>query len=48
MSFDIKNIIEELRSEYKKDMSSDLQDWDELYIKYLGKKGLILDRFDRQ
>src|SRR3989344_3592931 len=45
MSFDIKNIIEELRSEYKKDMSSDLQDWDELYIKYLGKKGLINRNF---
>ena len=45
MSFDIKNIIEELRSEYKKDMSSDLQNWDELYIKYLGKKGLINRNF---
>ena len=45
MSLDTKTIIAELRSEYKKDLSSQTQNWDDLYIKYLGKKGLINQNF---
>jgi phenylalanyl-tRNA synthetase alpha chain len=45
MSSDIKKNIEEIRSEYKKDVSSNLQNLDEIHIKYLGKKGLINQNF---
>ena len=45
MSSDIKKNIEEIKSEYKKDVSSNSQNLDEIHIKYLGKKGLINQNF---
>jgi phenylalanyl-tRNA synthetase alpha chain len=45
MQLDIKNNIEDLRNEYKKDISQNLPDWDQIYLKYLGKKGLINQNF---
>lgn len=45
MSSDIKKNIEEIKSEYKKDVSSNSQNLDEIHIKYLGKKGIINQNF---
>ncbi len=46
-TFEILDLIKELRDSFTQDMQSPNFDWDIVYVKYLGKKGVINQEFQK-
>jgi phenylalanyl-tRNA synthetase alpha subunit len=46
-TFEILDLIKELRDSFTQDMQSPDFDWDIVYVKYLGKKGVINQEFQK-